>query len=244
MGAIIRLQWARYSDGFVVVRDRPPPPRVLLAEQSKDISTARWLEPRKPNKTVTYVAEGVDQRIFLDLANAGRALPRGLAEAQALMEERVLAFTGKWGLLNDYEPFPLLSDVWIAANRLNRLVERVRPEAVGDISKQLAFSGPVPYLEEPGLRMCWAKLAGDSAPRFFLRPENLLQFCYAEFLQGVGSVEIRSCPRCGTLFALGTIGQQRTYCSDACRIAMHRKRKREAELHASDMVRLRRDRGR
>jgi hypothetical protein len=93
--------------------------------------------------------------------------------------------------------------------------------------------------------MRWAKLAGDSAPRFFLEPRDLLQFCYAEFLQVVqGGTQIQSCPRCGALFMLGTVGQRRAYCSDKCRIAMHRRRQREAEQRAFNIVNLRRSAGR
>ena len=42
-------------------------------------------------------------------------------------------------------------------------------------------------------------------------------------------VEIRRCPRCGSLLALGTVGQPAIYCSNACRIAMHRRRKKKKE---------------
>jgi len=43
---------------------------------------------------------------------------------------------------------------------------------------------------------------------------------------------------------LGTVGQRRAYCSDKCRIAMHRRRQREAEQRAFNIVNLRRSAGR
>jgi hypothetical protein len=297
MGAMIRLQWTMYPDGFVVVRDRPPPPpryqhlmeeekfedseegikAKLSHEDMKERWRGGWLAPRNPNRSKSYVAEGIDQRIFLELANVGRPEPRA-AEAvygtyengrtygsKALLtsirrrrEESVLAFMNRWGLLDDHGPhrhFPLLIDVLIAADRLYRLVDRVQRDPASDISKSLAFGRPKPREEEalddllgiaraPTPRMRWAKLAGDSAPRFFLEPRNLLQFCYAEFLQIVeGGTKICSCPACGVLFMLGTVGQRRAYCSDKCRIAMHRRRQREAQQR-SNVVRLRRSAGR
>jgi hypothetical protein len=263
MGTMIRLQWVKYPDGFVVVRDRPPLIGVhggdfgalaltngmLLSSGTpaehqifdEELSTASWLAPRNPERRTSYIAEGIDQRIFLDLANAGRDNPtESVEQLRAYIEQRVLAFTNQWGmlyteLLDEYQP-SLLLDVWCAASHLYRLVDGVQR---ADISKSLAFSPAEPYV--PELRMRWAKLAGDSAPRFFLQPPNLLHFCYAEFLQVVeGGTQMRSCPRCGELFALGKVGQPREYCSDACRIAMHRKRKREREQRASNVVRLRR----
>src|SRR6516162_8118445 len=118
---MIRLQWVKYPDGFIVVRDRPPPDVTRFdeeAEKFEEVRTASWLAPRNPNRRKTYIAEGIDQHIFLDLANVGRTDP---------MDESVLAFTDKWGLLDDYHyhPFPVRLSVWSAAKRLHRLVDRV-----------------------------------------------------------------------------------------------------------------------
>jgi predicted nucleic acid-binding Zn ribbon protein len=217
MADLIRLQWTRYPDGFKIVEDwtRPHTLSTLLSKgMPSDPGPLGYLVPINPKRRDAYVLEGIDAGVFLDLANVHS-------------NDDVLAFAKQWGVLSDVH------------NMHGADVTRVQGRAIAmRVAIDWAQLGKGVDLDEilakwdlqPELRMRWARLAGDSAPRFFLEPRDLFAFCVAELCQRVqGDTKIRSCPRCGKLFMLGTIGQQRGYCSDACRVAMHRKRKRERE---------------
>src|SRR5262249_12467624 len=159
----------RYPDGFIVVKDRPPP----HLRDAHEFDEAPWLAPRNPKRSETYIAEGIGQGIFADLANVARA------KRPEEVERNVLAFVNKCGPLDlDNGRPPLILDVWGAAQSLYRVANPATR-----ISKSRAFGIVEHFLGDPSLRMRCAKLPGDSAPRFFLEPVNLLRFCYVEFLQ-------------------------------------------------------------
>lgn len=92
----------------------------------------------------------------------------------------------------------------------------------------------------PELRLRRGKLHGDTASRVFLEAKTLRDFCTAELIQWLGTGnEIRRCPTCGTLFAVGKAGTQPTYCSNACRITAHRRQKRAQAAPASNTSTIR-----
>ncbi len=63
-----------------------------------------------------------------------------------------------------------------------------------------------------------------------LRPKSLLGAAWAQLAEHVGRDEARACPRCGRIFVvyLEAAGRRPEHCSDACRLAMHRRRKKAA----------------
>ncbi len=60
-----------------------------------------------------------------------------------------------------------------------------------------------------------------------LRPRSLLAAAWAQLTEHVSRDEARACPRCGRIFIvyLEVSGRRQEYCSNACRIAMHRRQK-------------------
>ena len=102
MAAIFRLEWQRDARGYDVVERGPSPGRTVLT----DVSAATLIVPRG-GKPETYVVEGIENRIFEQLANAPRT-PEG-----------ALSFVNKWGLLHR-EPSNE------AANDLNEIYDAMR----------------------------------------------------------------------------------------------------------------------
>ena len=219
MSAIVRLEWTRYPDGFEFTED---PYRLLLAH----VAPGRYLMPRKPKRSERYVIEGTSERVFIDLAN--------VADDDA----SVLAFVDKWGLLRQ----PALQ--YAAGRSSPAVLARQMRQGVENLQTDPTSEGLEPW-QLPRGRWRRAKLVTDSAPRFFFEPIDLFAFCCTELMQlAEAGTEVRKCLRCGELFALGKVGKPPMYCSTACKKAMHRKRKREAEQRASNMVSLRRSAGR
>src|SRR5262245_56167321 len=193
----IRLQWVRYPDGFIIVRDRPAPQHLHLMNREP----MPWLMPRNPDRSEIYIAEGTRRRIFIDLANVARA------KCWDEIEQNVLFFTNKWGPLNNdlfltyieavskrsaerqsaaadlqqrvdeltlylgaMKP-PIIKEVWGAATNLSRAVDASKT------SKSLAYCSAQSFLDDPPQEWEWRQ--------GFMEPRDLLRFCYAEFLQVV-----------------------------------------------------------
>jgi hypothetical protein len=235
MAAMVRLEWWRYPDGFDIV-ERPEGYGGKLREvgllgrhswgsgvYEKLLKGPRlWLEARKPTAVERYVIEGTDKRVFLELAN----IPPTPAGAQA--------FTNQWGLLTSWGLRETWTRVDIIHARAKTLNEGIRH------TKSQPNKPPPGYTEQSfsiRLNLRRGKLTGDITPRVFLQADTLEEFCWAEFMQLLDSgVEIRRCPRCGSLLALGTVGQPAIYCSNACRIAMHRRHRKERDQRAAKVV--------
>ena len=80
------------------------------------------------------------------------------------------------------------------------------------------------------MRLRFGRMRGDLTPRVFIEPQSLWLFCVSELMQLVaGGTVFQPCLNCGSVFTRGVEGTRKTrqYCSDRCRIAMHRKSKRE-----------------
>jgi hypothetical protein len=255
MGSIVtvRLEWTRYPDGFELtddpnriweerrsrVRPRLLGPnkqwpsadcdevrnaRMTLAcaaaaraeARRKNEPPGRFLVPRKPKRSESYLLEGTAQHVFIDLANVQDD------------DTSVLAFVDKWGLLNN------INDNFDASRSTPAMLGMDMRRAIANLQRD-----PPDWMLRILPRLRRAKLAGDSAPRIFLQPDDLFGFCCAEFLQFMeAGIEIRTCPRCGTLFAMGKVGKPPLYCSRACKVAIHRKAKRARELRASKRARV------
>jgi hypothetical protein len=237
MGATIRLQWIREHDYRVVdmeemrreklprmrLDDDPALARSILDDLNSPGPGWPWIDACSPEaKREVYTLEGVHNGVYLALANVKPNT------------ESVLAFTKDWG------PLTTLDTSIVSVRRVIAQAALMR-EAIGELQRSPRAKGLDVRLAERGLHarlhLALDRFNTDSAPRVFLRADDLLQFCIAELL--MEGREIRSCPRCGTMFATGKVGKPPLYCSDACKVAMHRKKKREAELRAN-VIRQRR----
>ena len=243
MAAMVRLEWWRYPDGFDIV-ERPEgyggiwrDPK-LIGKHSAALVIARgsdafeklrkgprlWLEARRPTAFETYLIEGTENRVFRHLAN----MPPTPEGAQA--------FANRWGLLNCWgwkEFWALIDVVHAQAKTMNMGIDYARRDPKEHTPESDRFFGT-------SLELLRGKLAGDVRPSIFLKANTLFDFCWAEFMQLEGSgVQIRRCPRCGSVLVLGTVGQPAIYCSNACRIAMHRRSKKESAERAARRRRAR-----
>jgi hypothetical protein len=208
MSDLVRLEWTRWPDGFEVEKGR--------------------LLPVKRERSESYVLEGTDQRVFIDLANVRD-------------EVGALAFTDRWGPLvgiiqGVLVGVPLVAGLIKLAEKMDDAADAVRRDPDAAIAGHAILRG-----KGTDLQWRWAKLVGDSAPRLFQDPGDLWGFCVSELFQSInGGIQIRRCLRCGNHIALGKVGKPPLHCRPACKKAMYRKRKREAEQRASNMVSLRR----
>jgi predicted nucleic acid-binding Zn ribbon protein len=207
MTALVCLVWSRDPKGYEI---RKQFRSGLLDDESKP-RPYLVVAPRSSQQE-PYTVEGTEERIFLDLANTPRT-PDG-----------VVAFANKWGLLGRMRDQDL-NDFYRRIANMAEAVDVVGTHSIAELEHLLKV--------DLRLSMRIARLAGDSAPRIILDARTLQGFCNAELMQLVdGGVEIRKCPPCGKLLALGKVGQQPSYCSDRCRVAMHRKKKREREARS------------
>jgi hypothetical protein len=198
-------------------------PAGYVTRQSED--GKQYLHNKSRNgKLERYSLEGTGNRVFLEFVNTP-CTPQGVA-----------AFVSKWGLLvSDRQA----RDV----EHICKLIEAGRGAAAWlnedePMAEIVRLGGPrIPLV----LRI--RRVEGEAKPRMVLDATNLFGFCFAELFQMLeGGTEIRKCLKCGTLFTLGKVGQRASYCSDKCRVAMHRRRQREAQQRAS--VKLRHNAGR
>jgi hypothetical protein len=162
-----------------------------------------------------YVVEETGERIFLDLANA------------PLAPEGALDFAARWGLLEGTE-----DEYEMSLGRFIELAEIMR-RGVGHAAAAHArgeapdYMSPVMVAFSVDLFVRRGRLHGDQHDRIYLAPKTLFDFCAAEFMQLLDAdTEIRVCPWCGNFVAVGKVGTQPIYCSDACRKAAFRDRKK------------------
>ena len=213
MTTSVRCEWRRYPDGFQVVeRERKAGDK---ATDGDVFEPWLWLTPRNPDRWETYVLEGTENRICLALAN------------MPLTQEGVLSFANRWGTFgvlmgakaSDDEQMTVIGDMAV--------VHRQMIEHVVDGEPGPDFDDWVQENWSVLLTLRRGRLAGDTESRNFLQAEALYAFCCAEFVELLESgVEFRRCPRCGKLLARGKVGKPQIYCSDACLMAMYRRRKK------------------
>jgi hypothetical protein len=163
----------------------------------------------------------------------GGTVVRDLVDARKLFEDLanmpcdakgVLCFVGKWGLPSSASSVPEICDQVRPLQRAVKLMEYKDwaglERAVG---RKIRASG-----DERSVRinLRYARVPGESKPRLFLEPDNLLSYGWIELIQiAAGETHLMRCLKCGRLFVLGEAkGTRRTrqYCSPRCRLAMHR----------------------
>jgi len=95
------------------------------------------------------------------------------------------------------------------------------------------LASPSVFRSRPGGRLAQqrdSRVPGESTPRLFLQPNNLTSYCWIELMQVVAAeATIQRCLNCARFFPRGIergTRSTRQYCSDRCRVTMHRKSKR------------------
>jgi len=231
MSAIVRLEWEIDSKGYDIEdRPDPTPSRSVIstnmtkaeATMAGDSASGLFLVPRggRPER---YVLEGIKERIFEDL----------IATPQT--PEGALAFAKKRGLLYRTKDMSLC----FRDDRHDGFVNGEFYNCIGQLrhAVKLAHEGRLDALERAmqrggikGLQVRFGRMRGDTAPRVFVEPSSLNHFCWLELMQLIaGGTQIQKCLNCGAFFSIGIekgTRITRQYCSDRCRVAMHRKNKR------------------
>jgi hypothetical protein len=227
MSAIVRLEWEIDSKGYDIedragsgkVRkgistDLTDPERTILGTPAAGLFViARGGKPER------YVLEGIENRVFEDLANTPET-PEG-----------VLAFVNKWGL-----PFRTKDMSLSLLDPPHGMVNGEFYNCIWQLKRAVEFasSGNFEPFERSmdkrgiaGLQVRFGRMRGDSAPRLFVEPRSLNTFCWLELMQSiVGGAHFQRCLNCGAFFSIGIergTRSTRQYCSDRCRVAMHRK---------------------
>lgn len=211
MSAVIRLEWEKALDGYRI--ERVPPMdnawRDTLVANAADDDPFRVVAKNKRFKR--YPVEGTSDEVFMDFANT------------PLTPEGVLAFAERWGLPRSPKgPAWLDGDFYTPIRSLREVIA-------------LAHNGDPLELErrmkKTNVGVCsvlFSRLPGDSSPRVFMQPRNLLDFMHLEFMQTLaGSAHFRPCAYCGFFFTVGGgTGRRKTrmYCSPNCRLGQHRHR--------------------
>lgn len=227
MGATIRLEWLLDSKGYDLEQDQPPalqPPATRAYGKRRSVragddtiagqgalTRGAYIVPRG-GTVEPYPLEGTEDRVSFALMNIP-ATPEG-----------ALDFVNEWGMPHSHGR-TYVSEILDVRNSMQTVVlhaiksnwpklERIMPEkGIGRLSVR------------------FGRLRGDSSPRVFLQPDSLFSFCWLELMQILaGGVAIRACLNCGAFFSIGIergTRSTRQYCSDRCRVAMHRKAKRD-----------------
>jgi hypothetical protein len=209
MAAAIRLEWQRDSHGYDIV-ERPAEGNTLLTEKP-----ARLVIAPRGGAPERYSLKGLDDRVFEHLANTP-STPDG-----------VLSFVDGWGLLDELGEH----EVQGFYGRIRELYELIK------LARDFRLIQQPQMLEramnEKGvgpMNLRFGRLRGDSTPSLFFQPRSLWLFCCAEVMQVVaGGGEIRDCANCGAFFTIGLdpgVRSTRTYCSNRCRMTMHRRERR------------------
>jgi hypothetical protein len=214
MAAAVSLEWKKDSKGydFRTVRERLHPhyldPRILDADPTESYAI---IVPRG-GRAETYP---VRDQVLLDLVN----MPHSL--------EGVQSFVNQWGLLRRERATWRDTDFYGESYSLRQALNYTRAENWGQLER--AVMGR----KVGRMAVRFARIGGESAPRLFLEPDDLISYCWICLMQMVGGgADIQKCLNCGAFFVIGLekgTRSTRQYCSDRCRIAMHRKNKRKAD---------------
>jgi hypothetical protein len=196
---IIRLDWSVDRSGYVLVdKSSEGPAGTILSGLVGEIH----IKPRG-GKEEPYTARLRERNIFLDLAGMDRS-PEG-----------VLAFVQKWGLLNDRSKGSV-EGIISASETMERRLNIVKKG--GTALEQLRR-------ERWNFRLDGEYHNGE----VIVRVKNLRAFCWLEFLQAhsAGGDFYRCAnPKCGAWRRYPTTGRPNKYCSEACKKAGQRAKKR------------------
>jgi hypothetical protein len=209
MSAVIRLEWATAFDGYRI--ERAPPMddalRDTLVANAADHDPFRVVAKNKRFKR--YSVEGTSDEVFMDFANT------------PLTPEGVLAFAERWGLPSSPKgPAWLEADFYAPIRSLRTVIKLAGTGDPATIERSI---------KKNNIGVCsvlFSRLPGDSSPRVFMQPKNLLAFMHLEFMQTLaGSAHFRPCAHCGFFFTIGVgTGKRKTrmYCSENCRLRQYR----------------------
>ena len=213
MSAVIGLEWEKSLDGYSIEREPP----MMEPLRSSLLAAAQGHDPfrvvARSDRFKRYSVEGTGSEVFIAFANT------------PLTQEGVLAFAERWGLPRGRKgPAYLDGDFHTPIRSLRRVIELA------------GTGGPVALersIKKTNIGVCsvlFSRLPGDSSPRVFMQPRNLLDFMHLEFMQTLaGSAHFRPCTHCGSFFTVGVgTGKRKTrmYCSENCRLRQHRHRER------------------
>jgi hypothetical protein len=244
---LVRLNWERDRDGYYIQTLKRPEPTLssvlqsqgLLIECHRGDSGARldvpldeglhrmpgiggklppglhwpwksdvmdFIVPRS-GEAEHYEADLVKDPIYLDLADSKQSSEAG---------EGALEFVMKWGLLwRRWEPQPLQlflgwRETFIKAlNHLENshgIIRRFRDTNVGKLNASFEVK------------------SGHLQLKF--QADTLQQFCVLQLLQAkAGFIDITACARCGRFLRIHKNGNQKEYCTNACRQKAYRQRR-------------------
>jgi hypothetical protein len=220
MAALVRLEWQKDSKGYdlreVPERERPAEwEGSILEDDGSPLPACTAIIPRG-GRPLTYLVDG---QVLWDLVNTPRT-PEG-----------VQGFVNRWGLLHTRK-----------SNFGTRVEDYNGPIHNLGIALDLAVDRNWPGLERylakvekqqhvGPMRPRFARVPGETMPRLFIQPDNLTSYCWIELMQVVAAeATIQRCLNCGAFFPRGIekgTRNTRQYCSDRCRVAMHRRGKRK-----------------
>ena len=134
-----------------------------------------------------YPVEGTRNEVFMDFANT------------PLTPEGVLAFAERWGLPSSPNgPAWLEADFYAPIRSLRTVIK------LAGTGGQVALEQSIKKTNIGVCSVLFSRLPGDSAPRVFMQPRNLLDFMHLEFMQTLaGSAHFRPCAYCGFFFTVG-----------------------------------------
>ena len=227
MTGIVRLTARVAQRGHEVLHEIP------WARTKDERARGPWLAPRgifeRPPavRWRTYSAELLQHSIFVELANTPKT------------HEGIVEFADKWGLPDDLRHprscYSTVCDMYAAIDEISEALEIGRSGGDGAIVRRLqtASSNSPMYprmdLGFLGIVFGWERRADrrNDKPRLFLEANNLFQFCLLEHLQALaGGVDINSCGHCRTYLRIQKNGRPAKYCTDACRQAACRARRK------------------
>lgn len=203
-GGTIRLQWTRDARGYVIKQGYGGGVdfRGTLAET---VDPQPIVHPRGGAARPYDIAIG-EENVFLDLLQ------------MPVTEEGILAFASDWGSLSG-GACPV--DEFFQTRREIELV----------YSRRWRFRQLAEALNEKKITSIDARVGRkpeSSHPELLWYTRNLREFCWLEVLADLGGTsDIVRCASCANFFAHSTkMGRAPRYCSNACRQAGFRKRRR------------------
>jgi len=151
--------------------------------------------------------------------------------------DELLKFVDKWGLLSSKGRREPLSSILNHMKHIQQAAELMEDKQWVRLEKMVGHqiklgrqAGSESEGAERGVRlnMRYARVPGHAEPRLFLEPENLISYCWIEFMQRAANARLMRCLKCGRLFPAdegdGARPTSRKYCSPKCRVAKHREK--------------------
>ena len=230
MPELIEFEWGRCPDGYELVR---PPPRLRIRDpfpSVRMVTLTQWTVPGAPN-------------LFIKAKSARFERYRPLDRCPVLFDrfskcpataDGMLAFCNEFGFLGtSYKDSRMGDQASIIIGDLLAHHEQMR-SALSSFERGNS-SRLVEACNEGGLAASRIELRKDRQGRLsiVLAPLNLIQAMWLQFARYAGSeTRLMRCASCNGAIIVGPgTGKRNTskYCSDACRVAAFKARKRSRE---------------